>query len=630
MKNYSSYGNSVELFWYNQDSLEVIYEDYDGNKSLYNTDMRYKLYKPDYYYSPSRYSNKILGISIGDVVNGYCDPLQCNYVSKEGKKSEEAYYNNEQLLLQLRNFDSIKEKYNRERIIINIRDYYSKIETPITKLIDIFDKRCLNDIELYLSLQYFLFFDNTSFLQNYYCILPNGESEKYEVTLFGLKSKYYENSFYPYYFKNIENYEVKYSKLVSVIKRYSPRYHKCFYSYKESKEKAEKKFDSTLDRYNSRFLNSLISNKKYIVDFAKVLKSQFNLTDVDALDLAWCAFNKKIMSFIHNQWVSNCPCGEIGDKTLEDYLKECYDNHVLFSENIEAITSFILGDGDLHINNTRNYAVGIGSGYNDPYGTIHIETKGTVSLRSSGEKILCIGGGWSAGEGISVVGGKLDLVGNGVSVVCLGSYVGAANISVCGADVKFHADGNEVLLVGSNSGDAKIVMEKSSVDLSASCEVLAAFGTMSGSVGAELTECTVKSNTHCDKGSVFGSFDGEGSIVFRDSNVRLYGEGYRVSGFGSLNGKCVTRVESGEIDGSLLAVEVLLLGNEDSPIVVTGGNIHFAQESNHTPISPAGTPLCFANPRQDHYEAVFRDGDEEWTYRADRNENGYLGVWILL
>ncbi len=24
------------------------------------------------------------------------------------------------------------------------------------------------------------------------------------------------------------------------------------------------------------------------------------------------------------------------------------------------------------------------------------------------------------------------------------------------------------------------------------------------------------------------------------------------------------------------------------------------------------------------------DGDEEWTYKADRNENGYLGVWILL
>ncbi len=97
-----------------------------------------------------------------------------------------------------------------------------------------------------------------------------------------------------------------------------------------------------------------------------------------------------------------------------------------------------------------------------------------------------------------------------------------------------------------------------------------------------------------------------------------------------MQGNCVTRVESGDLDGSLLAVEVLLLGNERSRFVVTGGNIHLAQDSDHSPVSPAGTPLCFATPGKDHYEATFRDGDEEWTYKADRNSDGYLGVWILL
>ena len=77
-------------------------------------------------------------------------------------------------------------------------------------------------------------------------------------------------------------------------------------------------------------------------------------------------------------------------------------------------------------------------------------------------------------------------------------------------------------------------------------------------------------------------------------------------------------------------MEVLLLGNDHSRFVVTGENIHLAQDSDNKPVSPAGTPLCFANPSKDHYEATFRDGDEEWTYVADRNENGYLGVWILL
>ena len=63
---------------------------------------------------------------------------------------------------------------------------------------------------------------------------------------------------------------------------------------------------------------------------------------------------------------------------------------------------------------------------------------------------------------------------------------------------------------------------------------------------------------------------------------------------------------------------------------VTGGNLRLALDSDKTPVSPAGLPLCFANPGKDHYEAVFSDQEEEWTYHADRNKEGYLGVWILL
>ena len=89
-------------------------------------------------------------------------------------------------------------------------------------------------------------------------------------------------------------------------------------------------------------------------------------------------------------------------------------------------------------------------------------------------------------------------------------------------------------------------------------------------------------------------------------------------------------MESGSVTADLLAVERLLLGNGQSRFIVTGGNIHLCQESENIPVSPAGIPLCFANPKADHYEAVFRDQEEEWTYKADRNEDGYLGVWILL
>ena len=87
-------------------------------------------------------------------------------------------------------------------------------------------------------------------------------------------------------------------------------------------------------------------------------------------------------------------------------------------------------------------------------------------------------------------------------------------------------------------------------------------------------------------------------------------------------------LERNASDADVLAVERLLLGNDRSRFVVTGGNIHLAQESDHPPVSPAGIPLHFASPEEDHYEETFSDTEEEWIYKADRNTDGYLGVWI--
>lgn len=325
------------------------------------------------------------------------------------------------------------------------------------------------------------------------------------------------------------------------------------------------------------------------------------------------------------------PTVRLGDRSRLELIlkgKNTLDKEGILVPAFASLT--VRGDGDLRISNTRNYAVGIGSGYNDPYGTIRLEQTGTIAIHASGEKILCLGGGWSAGEGIQVLSGTLDLVCNGISIVAFGSYSGAANMDIRSANLSVHGDGNEVLLIGSRSGAAKIRAEQSKIKLSAAYELLTGLGTAEGEADAVISDCEIGCETRCDKGAVFGSFDGTATIIFRDSKVRQYGEGYRVSGFGSLNGSCVIRIESGELDASLLAVERLLLGNDRSRFIVTGGNIHLANESDKVPVSPAGLPLCFANPSKDHYEAVFRDEKEEWTYKADRNKEGYLGVWILL
>ena len=139
---------------------------------------------------------------------------------------------------------------------------------------------------------------------------------------------------------------------------------------------------------------------------------------------------------------------------------------------------------------------------------------------------------------------------------------------------------------------------------------------------------SLTATVNCDSGAILGTFNGEAKFICRDTKIRIHGEGNRLAGFGSLNGACDTRVESGDLAGELLAGERYLIGNSHSRFMVTGGNFRLFQEGENVPVSPCGAALTFTNPEGDHFEQTFTDRRATWLYKADRNEDGYLGVWV--
>jgi len=134
--------------------------------------------------------------------------------------------------------------------------------------------------------------------------------------------------------------------------------------------------------------------------------------------------------------------------------------------------------------------------------------------------------------------------------------------------------------------------------------------------------------THCDAGACIGTFSGEVTTHIRDTRVRIHGEGNRVAGFGSPDGACDTRIGSGDIQGDILAGERLLLGNDFSRVIITGGNVRIFPEGRRIPLSPGDVPLRYETPVEDHFEKTFSDRRATWTYVADRNREGQLGVWV--
>ena len=288
----------------------------------------------------------------------------------------------------------------------------------------------------------------------------------------------------------------------------------------------------------------------------------------------------------------------------------------------------VRGDGHLHISNNRNYSAGIGARYNDPYGTIVLDLAGgMISFSSAGDRVSCIGGGRSEGDGIRLENGSFEMTANGINVVCIGSSLGDSTIRIGKIHLTAQGEGNEVLLIGSVSGRTKIT-SSGSLRLNAASERAAGIGTVSGAAEITLQDGSADVSLRCDSGTAVGSFSGEFQTTIRNTRIRFHGEGNQLAGLGSLMGAGQTRIDSGDIQGGLLASERMITGNQRSRCVVTGGNIQLSDQGDPGFVSPDGTPLSLRRPEGDSFTQTFRDSQETWIYTAARNEEGLLEVYI--
>ena len=292
------------------------------------------------------------------------------------------------------------------------------------------------------------------------------------------------------------------------------------------------------------------------------------------------------------------------------------------------------GSGSLRIEAGRNFAVGVGADFNDPFGTLvlDLDEGGSLSVSSSGDRFVCLGGGRSAGEGIRFLRGNYSFRGSGITTLGVGAAGGDAKIDIGpDASVTLSLECNETVGLGTLSGDLDF---RCAGTLSATlkCERGAGVGTLSGSGHVAFTGGRASVTARCERGACVGSYDGEVSVLLGGADVTLHGEGNRVAALGSVEGACDARIEGGRLRADILAAECLLLGNAHSRAVVTGGNVLLAPDppagKRGAPVSPAGLPLHCLRPEGPRYEKSFRDKRESWTYTADRDAEGNLAVWI--
>lgn len=280
---------------------------------------------------------------------------------------------------------------------------------------------------------------------------------------------------------------------------------------------------------------------------------------------------------------------------------------------------YICGGGNLNIYGSRNNGAGIGAAFTDEFGSIIIDTEGSINVICSGDKTICIGGGCQ-GENAAVrfLKGNILVKGRGIKAIGIGAAGGKFTFINTEADVTVEMSGNEVIGIGGYSGKMDIV-SSGKIYSRVDGDKLAGIGSYDGGTGRIVfTGGNVHSEVRGSEGVCVGSLGGAVEIVCGADVINAYGEGTKITGIGNGSDLASVIVSGGTVVSKILAAEANCFGNEGRGLIITGGNIISNPEAKIDAKNSFGEelkPLVVENENAYEKHIVTPKGD--YVYRAE-------------
>lgn len=291
----------------------------------------------------------------------------------------------------------------------------------------------------------------------------------------------------------------------------------------------------------------------------------------------------------------------------------------------------LLGNGNLHVRNNRNGGVGIGASYEKQYGSIEINIGGTVTVDSSGDKIVCIGGGEKGtGANIHIKSGKVSVMGRGIFVVGIGSSSGDTNVIIEKGTVITQCIANEAVSIGTMYGTVDIT-SSANLDLATDGERVTGIGVLNGGSG----HITIKggdatSVIHGDIGTAIGSLAGRVGVICEGGRVHAHAEGTRVCGIGASDAGGIVHISGGTVTVGIKSAEPAWIGSPEVKPIITGGNVILEDNGTIYPVNTDDEALVLY--RMDHapsFSENISTPNGSYTYRAQRDDrSGQLCVYV--
>lgn len=285
-------------------------------------------------------------------------------------------------------------------------------------------------------------------------------------------------------------------------------------------------------------------------------------------------------------------------------------------------TLYMCGSGNLNIYGNRNNGAGIGAAFTDEFGSIIIDTEGSINVICSGDKTICIGGGsQSKTSVVRFMNGNILVKGRGIKAIGIGAASGKFAFMNTNADITVEMSGNEVIGIGGYSGEMDIVSSGrifSRID----GDKLAGIGSYDGGKGRIVfTGGKVHSEVRGSEGVCIGSLGGAVEIDCGADMIDVYGEGTNITGIGNSSGLADVVISGGTVISKILAAEANCFGNEGHHLIISGGNIISNLDLDvdaHDIFGEELKPVVLENEVSYEKHIVTPKGD--YVYRAERAE----------
>lgn len=341
--------------------------------------------------------------------------------------------------------------------------------------------------------------------------------------------------------------------------------------------------------FSSEITRSYHPKENEVVDLCELIRNRYNAVFIEVPNVTLIGERDKMLNL-----TINIKDGVSTRITLRNvYLSSEHFSSIIalgencFAEiNIEASNELmcrgilvpmsstlkLVGNGALSIRAEMTNSFAIGTDVDNSPGNIITDMDGMLTIETSGEYAVGIGGGKNDGNTkIELHGGKYIINGSGTTCIAIGSINGQSNIKMTECECRWEVSSTNGTGIGSVKGETDIFVKDYNFSANMRGTSLCAIGV--GTNGRGKVSMTSGRYSAVMRGSnlkCIGTYDGQLDCDLHLSQITLECEGRTAAGIGDLEGSGIIIIDHCGVKCHMLSSNYIDLGTRTGTLTVDG------------------------------------------------------------